>query len=223
MTFPVPILVDGIRVTLHRKDHFINLVLKKAVLEPWPHEFQAEHTKWDADRLKLWEEKQVMLENDASGISRPSLASSCMNNLMMHLVCQFKFSQVQTPSLMEKSPLNLVRCIIRDIFQRFTSRKATPTNFVRIYLKGTSAENPDWYLRLHKPIRISPQGSPMLMISAFDTDLAKNPESRENSSKLKGNNFSRVFPVLKPEETMTVEMESAGGLQLLRHVLRLNS
>lgn len=223
MTFPFPILVGGIRATLHRKDHYITLVLKKAVLEPWPHEFQAEHSKWDADKLKLWAEKEVKVENDNNGISRPSLASSCMNSSMVHLLCQFKFSQVQTPSLMEKTPLNLVRGTIRDIFQRFTSRIASRTNFVRVCLKGASAENPDWYLRVHKPIRTSPQGSPMLMISAFDNKLKESLETNEKASKLKGNNFSRVFPVLKPEETMAVEMDSAESLQLLRYVLRLNS
>lgn len=223
MTFPFPILVDEIRATLHRNDHFINLVLKKAVLEPWPHEFQVEHTKWDADKLKLWVEKEIKVENDNFGISRPSLAASCMNSSMVHLVCQFKFSQVQTPSLMEKTPLNLVRCIIREIFQRFTSRKAPRTNFVRICLMGSSAENPDWYLRVHKPIRTSPGGSPMLMISAFDSNLAKSLETRNAASKPKDNNFSRVFPVPKPEETMTVEIESKESLQLFRYVLRLNS
>jgi hypothetical protein len=111
MTFPFPILIHGVRATLHHKDHFINLVLKKAVLEPWPHEYQAKHTKWNADILNLLAEKQVMVEDD-SGISRPSLSSSCMNSSMLHLLCQFKLPQVEAPSLLknkhsiEPSPLH---------------------------------------------------------------------------------------------------------------------
>lgn len=64
----------------------------------------------------------------------------------------------------------------------------------------------------------------MLIISAFDSKLAKTLETQQEASKLKaGKNFSRVFPVLKPEETMTVEAETSESLELFRYVLRLNS
>lgn len=62
------------------------------------------------------------------------------------------------------------------------------------------------------------------MISAFDTKLAKIFETRQEISKLKpGRNFSKVFPVPKSGETMTVEAESTGSLELFRYALRLNS
>jgi hypothetical protein len=60
---------------------------------------------------------------------------------------------------------------------------------------------------VYKPIRTSPEGSPMLIISAFDSKLAKTLETRQEAkSKFKvGKSFSL---------TMTVKAETDESLQL---------
>ncbi len=66
LSFPHPILVSEIRTTLHRQDGLLVLELKKAILEPWPCEFEMdENSKWKVGSLTLWDEasKLVNLTN----------------------------------------------------------------------------------------------------------------------------------------------------------------
>jgi hypothetical protein len=92
-------MVNEIRATLHRKDRSINLVLKKALYEPWPCEFNTQQSRRIVlDRLKLWEDKNPV------------------DSLGLHLGSQFKLSDIKNISLTNKFALNEVRQTIQSFF-----------------------------------------------------------------------------------------------------------
>ena len=210
LSFPYPILVDDIRAVLHRKDHYVELVLKKAMWEPWPCEYRPADScvldnVFDPAQLKPWKEEQ----------SQSSFSNPNWNSLNIHLKVQFNFRELENPSLIEKSPLNCARDIVTALF-------SDSSCCVRI--QRINASTPDWYLRVHRPVVTTPIGSPALLISAFDFRLAeKLTESGKWNKKQYAENFSRVFPNYDPEKRMTIEIETAEQSQLLRFILRLNS
>ena len=78
LNFPFPILVNDICATLHRKTRSIDLVLKKAIYEPWPCEFQATtQSRWNVDNLKPWKD-----------------GSEVESQLIIHLGVQFKMIEI---------------------------------------------------------------------------------------------------------------------------------
>ena len=198
---PYPFIVNSVRATLHRKDRFIDLVLMKALLEPWPCEFQAKHKKFVVDSLEPWEESET-------------------NQFSVHLGMQFVLmpqpSQLLTPILDE------VREIIKAVIVRATGR---PQNFmINIQQKGN--EWPDWYLRFHRPLRTSSKGSPVLMLSALDEKLVQSlikPETQEAYKHVE--NVGRVFGEYMDGSklNLTLWFTDPSVIQLWRFLLRLNS
>ncbi len=207
LSFPYPILVDEIVATLHRKDSFISLDVKKAVLEPWPLEFQPEHFKLKSDNLIPWEEKKKSLKMFGG-----------FNSLEIHLKCQFNvFKHPHQPSLME-STLNK----IREIIQFFFVDPATQ-NPVCFCIQRNGATSPDWYLRVHQPVLTTPTGSPILMLSAVDNRMAENLKIHDKLAKktlLK--DIERIFKETNGTK-LIIWIDSPEQLRLWRYVLRLNS
>ncbi len=198
LSFPYPFLVDNIQVYLHCEDRFISLVLKKAIQEPWPCEFK-NNLKWKPDNLQPWEETTNYLGSSSS-----------------HLGQQFNFYHLKNPSLMENTALNELRTNLSPLY-------SSSTDFYCIQLKG-SKQNPDWYLRIHKPILTSPLNSPIVLLSAFYNQLTGKHKEKRDRHKA-GKDFFCLFPDYKPEKTPieTVEIDNKESLQLFRFILRLNS
>ena len=200
--------VFDIHATLHRKGRFIELVLMKAIQEPWPCEFQASaSSRWTADNLKPWIEKKIV---------RPAKNPN-LNSLEMHLNSQFNYLHLMNPSLMERTPLTVVRDIVRALFFN-----ASPC--IRIMYKDSSSDNPEWYLRVHQPILTSPLGGPMLMLSALDNRLVAILKREGKWDKREASkDFANIFPDYSAERLMTIEIETAQQMNLWRYFLRLNS
>ena len=198
MSFSHPILVDGIRATLNRRCRSIDLVLQKAVLEPWPSEFQ--NPKWNVDSLNPWID-----------------VADGLNSQYVHLDNQFDPYPIDNPSLKQKKKiLDTVRGFVEDLFEDSAS-----FDYVCIMRKESSNEIPSWYLRIHRPVVTSPLGNPMLLISALDIQLADNTAA-QNGGVTK-EDFFRIFPDCTPESMKTYKEYNPPDLQLLRYVLRLNS
>ncbi len=208
MSFPHPVLVDNIRTTLHRQDRFIDLILTKALREPWPCEFRPiENSKLNVERLKPWEENK-------------------MNCLSIHLATQFKINFFMNPSESMTSALNEVRDIIKTLFvgttvhghELFAIHRRDPST-------TESSSSVDWYIRAHLPIRTTQDGSPILLLSAVDNSLAKRlTELKKLGKEQSVADFTRIFAKHASENTMTnIFMKSDEEAQLWRYVLRLNS
>ena len=218
LSFPYPL--NQIHLTHHQEARLINLVLKKALLEPWPQDFQLDRIKWNTDQLMPWEEKKARIQREDRLAGIPSLSSSC---LAVHVASQFNLHKLPKRSKIEKSDLNAVRDIIKFLFLKFAGENPSGMSFVRILLDGSPEEHPDWYFKVHHPIRTSPQGSPMLLVSAFDNKFEGKKIEVKNNELVVKNDFIRVFPTWNLEETLTIKVDAAELLKLLRCVLRINS
>ena len=200
LSFPHPFLVDNVNTTLRRKGRCINLILTKAVKEPWPIEFQAkENSKLEAERLKPWKGRKTF------------------DSLTNFLGTKFNVLREIIP--LKPSPLDGVIETIRKIFtvaflqdqQNFAIKRREPS------------EKPDWYLRVHLPILTSTTGNLVLMLTAFDNILSEKLTAA--GKQIQQNvlaDFHRVFNQA-PKEHLKIFLESEEEAQLWRYVLRLNS
>lgn len=199
LSFPHPIIVNEISATLHRKDRLIDLVLKKALYEPWPCEFQTNQSKWVVDNFEPWKD------------------STEMSSLGIHLGTQFKCNVIRNPSLLEKSDLNQVRELIKSFFFSVTVGVSKLFSVQR----EDSTEDPDWYIKAHPPVRFSPNGSPILMLSVFDHRLG---EKFASMGKLDAQKYAaHFFRILGKSNHFSAFRLSASEIQLFRYLLRLNS
>ncbi len=183
-------------------------MLKKADSEPWPCEFQeGDHSKWVADELVPWTESKI----------KPTEDNPCFNSLETHINSQFNLCLLANPSLIEKSPLNVVRDVVKVLFD-FSSP------CFRIQYKDSPWEKAEWHIRVHRPVLISPLGTPMLMVSALDNRLVEKlmGEGKWDPCKFR-KDFSKIFPDYSADTAMTCDFETEEEMRLLRFVLRLNS
>ena len=214
LNFPFPILVNDICATLHRKTRSIDLVLKKAIYEPWPCEFQATTlSRWNVDNLKPWKD-----------------GSEVESQLMVHLCHQYKMKEIRshlsqnepkTDLRLNMSALNHVRRVILSLMQ-------SNEEFVCIRRKD-SPQSPDWYIRVHLPVRVSPLGSRILLLSAIDLRLIEklNLQGKVDVQQ-SSDDYTRIFDAPRykkdPDGNMLILWTfNSEQEQLLRYVLRLNS
>jgi hypothetical protein len=197
-------MINEIRATLHRKDRSINLVLKKALYEPWPYEFHTQQSRWIVlDSLKLWEDRNTV------------------QSLGLHLGSQFKLSDIKNISLTNKSALNEVRQTIQSFFLSAAVHGRNEYFGIR---RKDSTQSPDWYIRAHLPLRISPVGSPLLILSAVDHRLAENLIAKGKLNKdVAFNDYLRIYAQPSNGTQTTISTFTSEEEQLLRYILRLNS
>ena len=113
--------------------------------------------------------------------------------------------------------------VMRTIFLYATKKDGHV--FFQLQIKG-STDSPDWFLRAHPPVRISPRGTPILILSAVDQRLT---ERLQRQGKLDERHtkeqFTRVF--FGKDSAMVgmirIFLETEEELRVLRFLLRLNS
>lgn len=196
LSFPYPVLIDKIHATVHHKDRLIDLVLKKALLEPWPEDFDHVHSKWNPDSLKPWK----------NGVG--------LNSMKNHIYSQ------RMPHYLESELLamSMVRSMIYNVFLKLEETKKEV--YVNIRLKGApAATGTYWVLRAHPPILTSPQGSPLILVSAMDV---KQPQEKKNIDKVQ-KDLHRIFSHNVNSENALMMIGTAEELEFIRFVLRLNS
>ncbi len=197
-----PFLVESIRAVLHRGDRVIDLVLMKTLLEPWPCEFRATSQKRSLDCLKPW------VEGKMDG-----------NTLAYHLGSQFNL--FPEASQLKSVILDEVQELIKSVFVNATI-KHQHDFVISIQQKGTL--RPDWYLRFHRPLRISSVGNPVLVLSALDQTLAEDLitqgklDEDENTK-----NFHRICTKHITGPCLILWTSDPRVVKLWRFVLRLNS
>jgi hypothetical protein len=201
LSFPYPILVDEFRATFHLKCRHLYLVLKKALWEPWPCECRPAdnlHNVLDPDQLKPWKEEE-----------------SLQRSLKTHISSQFNINHMANTSLMKKSPLNVVRRVMKALF-------LDPARPRYVTIQRMNAPEPDWFFLVHRPVSTTPTGRPFLLLSAIDFRLAeKLVKGGKWSEEKNAEDLKRVFPGGK--EIMTIPIKTTEDSKLLKFVLRLNS
>ncbi len=199
----------------------MQMILMKAIYEPHPEEWVADKSvltsasrSWEIDHLKLWSEGRII------------------QDLNFHLSAQFEFADLKRQIMNEEQPvtsprvagLRGVREIIRTLFQ---STLLDNNKLFVIRLKDDPGLKSLWFLRVHPPVRTTPSGSPMLLVTANDHRLAQKFVDRKKLDQGKASeDFKRVFVDGLDSTSMGVcpmFLESDEEENLLRYLLRSNA
>ena len=140
----------------------------------------------------------------------------------MHLEAQFVCDYLLLGErLFKETPvLNEVREVIRAIFYRHHCNSF----FLFAIYDHLHLDEPVMHLRIQPPVRFSPSGSPLLLVSVLDHQLARqliadgklNREAHEED-------FHRLITERVLREVCTIRLSSAEELNVLRYALRVNS
>ena len=196
-----------------KRTKWLHLVMKKSLNDAWPAEFGG-RSKWDTDRLvKPW--------RDLPG----------NGTIKMHVEAQFDCVRLQSlpqsPQVSRKknqliSVLDQVREMVRTLFLSHCNDNKS-FNLFAICNKSQPNE-PVFHLRVHPPVRFTPQGSPLLLVSVFNHQLARQfigqgkLDAEENQF-----DFHRIITERVSREVCTIRTSSANELDLFTYVLRVNS
>jgi hypothetical protein len=175
LLFPYPILVPGLCGTLRLKNNFSELKLKKGWWELWPVEFQSnEEWKLNIDSLKPW-------ENHASR----SISEIGCTALDFHLNLQFNLDfKLNDPRpkdvsrVIEPSHWNLraeqrnEKEALQSLRKRFSSLLHDKLDFFGIQSPGSLTTHWCIMALIHKPLLTSPLGSPVLLLTVIDKQMA---------------------------------------------------
>ena len=195
VTLPYPILPDTIKATLRRTDGTVVVVAAKAVNDLWPEDVIRDQFQWQSEILERC--------TDVKWIAR-------------HLESQFHPSTTVCGVLRTRATgdlLSQMRSLMTSIFFTAIHDKKT---LIELRSKGPP-DTEEWLIRAHLPLRISPRGAPILLLSALDQSQIADP-TPQIQAKLKrilcDGDVSRTFEIA----FLTSEMA-----QLFRYILRSNS
>lgn len=201
LSFPYPVSVNDINATLSLPDCSIRVVLKKALLEPWPCHF-SNSVKWEVEKFSPWKEPQP----DAR-----------LTRLMVHIAGQMEAYSPITTSSDLLTPLQDVRRLILKMLAVWEKEYFLVTT-------KNGCSDPFFHFRAHPPLLKSPSGSPILLISAIDHCQSEKLVAKGTvKSKQMQDDFQRIFGHRMKRQMVELEVISEETADLLRYVLRLNS
>lgn len=207
---PWPFLVDDIQPTLRfqktKENSSAKLILKKSLFSPWPSEFE-NRVKWNFDSLAPWTDGKIF-----------------NRNLATHLESQFPIEKLglipgdQKPLL----AIDEVRLMMRTIISLNVTNGVTVFSIKDGFQQSRS---PMFYLRVHPPVRVSPQGAPVLLMTVIDHRLAEKLLSLGKVNKEQSWEYFYDIIINAPGDASPFEMYTytAKGADLLRYLLRVNS
>ena len=205
MQFPWPVLVKGIEASL-TSDKSIKISVKKCVDDAFPGDYGG-RSKWDINRCLPWKE----------------LATN--GRLRDHLEAQFDCTDFSLAkwcirTSKSSSALDEVREIIRAIFYGHYNNSF---QFMAVH----GVENPDdriFFIRIHPPVRFSPHGCPLLLVSVIDYPrLEELIEQGKVDREAFQSEFHRLVTEGVSKEVCIIRASSNEELSLFRYVLRVNS
>ncbi len=213
LRFPYPFLVDCIGATLCRAKRFIQVVLKKALNEPWPCLF-IEQPKWKVDHLDLWTEPRP--EESVTEFMLRVGQTAEMESLHQSYVSELIPSTYRPPS-----PIADVRGMMASFF---SFAGCMNYEYFAVWKQNDPTRKAAWHIRAHLPIKVTPSGDPMILISAVDHCLSEKliDEGLLDAEEAK-EQFRRIFDHERKKKFIPMPYETEEGLDWLRYVIRLNS
>ena len=207
LQLPWPFLSEEIDVSVHKKNKnkkkkIIVLNLKKSLNEPFPADFGG-RSKWDLKLLKPWKEIKGH------------------GTLKRHIEAQFNCDYLSMDKYLFKSsvlsPLDEVREIVRAIFYGYY--------FNSIFLFSICyLDEPIFHFKVQPTVRFSPLGSPLLIASVDDYQLAQQLMAKDALDPAQYQaDFHRVFTEGVSRPVCTICASSFQEVELLRYVFRANS
>ena len=211
VTLPHPIVPHTIKTTLSQTHGIIDIVAEKALHDLWPDDgIQPERFRWNAEKLEPW------MDNLGH------------QYLEYHLHFQLSprdweddWSLPSHPARGKTDAWIRLRVIIGDILKLAVEKK----DQLRFQLKiDESSETADWYVRAHLPIRTSPLGTPILLLSAVDQRLSERLQREGKLDKDRAKkDLHRIYGHVSEEEKIVIAIPTVEVARLLRYTLRLNS
>ena len=209
---PWPFLVENANATFHykktEKSPPIKLILKKSLNDPWPSEFE-KSSNINIERWQPWIE--------------PGRETG--NGLAIHINSQFPLEVLQdlmrNPDYIPNSALNEVRHIIKAVIGLHFEDKVDV--FAIKDIRHPKKNKANFYLRVHPPLRVSPLGAPILLVSVVDINLSEKIffSQTEAVKREAAQAFQHIFSTAG--EMCCVYTYTDEGSALLRYLLRLNS
>ena len=196
VTLPYPILSGTIKATLRRKDRIVEVVAAKALKDLWPEDVIRYQFRCNAKNSEQCTDEELIFR---------------------HLRAQFRISTLSTKykkSQMDDDVVTRIRVLINTIFKSAVMEKEP---LIALHFGELSSKTTEWLIRAHLPVRISPRGSPVLLLSALD-------KRHMDRSKL-DSNFMRILcdSDLESKTFVAFIMKTEEEVQLFRYVLRINS
>ena len=195
----------------------IDLVLVKALEEHWPGDLgirrRNKQSAWNLDHdLKPTTDLESLVIHYRLQLSNEDCRA-----------CQKRMKKSGKPEIFfATDPLTSIRGYILVMF--IGVEKNCRLNY-RIKIEGSEGEDSwkdEWFFRIHLPIRISPQGTPLMIVTAVDLRQAERMMSRGNLDR---NRFEeeceRIFG--HRDEMLCFPFYTAGETRHFRYILRLNS
>ncbi len=82
----------------------------------------------------------------------------------------------------------------------------------------------DWYIRAHPPVRMSPRGTPFLLLSAVDHHKTRQLTAEGKLDQRRSiEEFHRIFSPTESEGIVTIHLYTAEEVRIIRYILQLNS
>ena len=213
ITLPYPIFpIFRFKATRSPKADAMDLVLVKALNDHWPGDLSVQKRNnqiaWKADRdLKPWS-KAVDIHFG--------------QQFSKKLLKKIKGVVKDWEDCWRFNPLTNICFIIGAIMSKIGNDHKS---FFRLKVVESTRigdwEN-DWYIRAHPPILTSPQGSPLILVTAVDLRQA---ERMVNRGDLDGNRFKKDCVLIfgNPDKMSHFSLVEVGEDRLFRYLLRLNS
>lgn len=194
LTLPYPILPGNPCGTIDRKGGIIEIKATKALQSPWPDDCaKPVQFRWNPTDLKIWTEHE---------------------NLGVHLGEQFNLDYLVNSTRDQTDALSHVREAISTIFVRVYLNENH-----RFVVKGSN--DSDWFIQAHPPIRLSPSGAPVILLSAIDSlKVELLVRSGQLDPKRGEEDFLRIFPNSGSEEIIQLTDEA---FRIFSYVLSLNA
>ena len=203
LQFPWPFISDAVEVSLHirnkkNKNKFIRLILKKSLNNPFPADFGG-RSKWDVNLLKPWKD----IEGHGS--------------LKMHVEAQFHCDHLSMEKLCFKSSSVSLLDEVREIV------RANSNNSFFLFALYLS-DDLVLYLKVQPIVRFSPHGSPLIIVSVLDYQLALLLMAKSELDPAQYHvDYHRIFTEGVSGQVCNIQASSAQELDLFRYVLRVNS
>lgn len=211
ISLPYPIFVEDIVMDPHQDEGYIDLLLKKALNEPWPCGFQLGYRTVSSD-LKPW----MMNENRLTELN---------NSLDNHLSRQFLKN---LPRVIMVDPVDpeesndsqsRVRKTIGFLLTSYTLYEKFKIKSIKIV---SPTRDEDWlHLVFKHPILTTPQGTPILITSVYDNKRARLLKKKEKLN-LQATD-QRLMKWLQVEKERDMKTDTQEDFELIRLLLHLNA
>ena len=242
LTFPFPFNATEIHTSSSEAESSpVQLVLMKSINEPHPEEWQTDHqVRWNLNTLEEWDALRL-----AQDLNFHLSAQFEFADLKRQMLSNNDADQQSASE--QGSGLRGVREIIRTIFQStildgnrfvlffcgafFGRHFHEPIVLISLRLYVIRCKDDPklknlWFLRVHLPVRKSPLGSPLLMLTANDHRLAQKLVDRGGLDQSKAtDDFKRIFVDGESSSTgvCPIFVQSDEEESLLRYLLRTNA